>query len=144
MEKEIKKIGLVLITHGDFGKSLLATAKTIVGECEQCVVVGIGKTEGMAEVMTEVEAALQEVDSGRGVLVCTDMLGGTPSNISLSFLSLYKIEVVCGVNLPMLLSVLSKCADAELELSQLASEARKSGQDGIVIAGEILRRKVDK
>ncbi len=144
MEKEVKKIGLVLVTHGDFGKSLLETAKTIVGECGQCVAVGIGETKSMAEVMTEVEAALQEVDAGRGVLVCTDMFGGTPSNISLSLLSSYKIEVVCGVNLPMLLSVLPVCADAGLELSQLASEARKSGQDGIVIAGEILRRKVDK
>ncbi len=138
----METIGVVLITHGDFGQSLLSTAQSILGECERCVAVGINEQKGMNEVITDVEAAIQDVDGGQGVLVCTDMFGGTPSNISLSLLSGHSIEVVCGVNLPMLLAILP--ARSGTGLAQLASDARKGGQDGIVIAGEILRRKVEK
>ncbi len=135
-------VGIVLITHGDFGHGLLATAQSILGECEQCLAIGVNDQKSMGEVITDLEEAIQKVDSGQGVLVCTDMFGGTPSNISLSLLTSHSIEVVCGVNLPMLLSILPARLGAGL--AQLASDARKGGQDGIVIAGEILRRKVEK
>ncbi len=135
-------VGVVLITHGDFGKRLLATAQTILGGCEQCLAIGVDDQKSMGELITDVEEAIQKVDSGEGVLVCTDMFGGTPSNISLSLLGSHAIEVVCGVNLPMLLAILP--ARLGVGLPQLASDARKGGQDGIVIAGEILRRRVEK
>ena len=80
------------------------------------------------------------MDSGNGVIILTDMFGGTPSNISLSLLQEGKVDVLTGVNLPMLLRILGM---REQDLAQLALEAKNAGIQGIVVAGEVLSRKVE-
>lgn len=133
-------IGIVLVTHGVLGDVLLKTARTIVGETPHCRCVGIDISKGMDAILAEVKDAAKACDQGSGVLVLTDMFGGTPSNISLSLLVAGKLEVVTGVNLPLLLKVL---ANRDLELHKLASEAKSAGKQGILVAGEVLRRRVE-
>jgi PTS system mannose-specific IIA component len=134
-------IGIVLVTHGELGNVLLATASTILGSIQDCPSVSIDVSRGMDAIIAEIKDAVSLCDQGDGVLVLTDMFGGTPTNISLSLLVAGKLEVVTGVNLPMLLKVLG--AARESELQKLASEAKTAGKHGILVAGEVLRRRVE-
>lgn len=133
-------IGIVLVTHGELGSVLLATASTILGSIQDCPSVAIDVSRGMDAIITEIKEAVSRCDQGDGVLVLTDMFGGTPTNLSLSLLVAGKLEVVTGVNLPMLLKVL---ASRDCELQKLASEAKTAGKQGILVAGEVLRRRVE-
>ena len=133
-------IGIVLVTHGELGKVLVETAATILGSPQDCPTVAIDVSRGMDEIIAEVKESVALSDQGDGVLVLTDMFGGTPTNISLSLLVAGTLEVVTGVNLPMLLKVLS---EREYELHKLASEAKTAGKHGILVAGEVLRRRVE-
>jgi PTS system mannose-specific IIA component len=133
-------IGIVLVTHGELGRMLIETAGGIVGETPYCRAVAIDTTKDMDTILGEVKKAVKECDQGQGVLVLTDMFGGTPTNISLSLLVVGKLEVVTGVNLPLLLKVLG---NREIELPKLASEAKSAGKQGILVAGEVLRRRVE-
>ncbi len=133
-------VGIVLVTHGELGRVLLETAQVIVGETPCCEAVSVDTARGMDVVLDEVKAAVAACDQDMGVLVLTDMFGGTPTNLSLSLLVAGKLEVVTGVNLPMVLKVLG---NREMELPKLASEAKSSGKQGILVAGEVLRRKVE-
>ena len=89
--------------------------------------------------MTALKDAVARNDQGKGVLILTDMFGGTPTNLSLSLLGTGKLEVLTGVNLPMLLKVLGS---RHMPLGKLAGEAKESGCQGIVVAGELLRSRV--
>jgi PTS system mannose-specific IIA component len=133
-------IGIVLVTHGELGRMLLETASGIVGETPHCLAVAIDTTKAMDVILDDVKSAVKKCDQGQGVLVLTDMFGGTPTNISLSLLVAGKLEVVTGVNLPLLLKVLG---NRETELPKLASEAKSAGKQGILVAGEVLRRRVE-
>jgi len=133
-------IGIVLVTHGELGRILLETAATIVGDTPHCRAVAIDISKGMDIILGEVKHAVAACDQGKGVLVLTDMFGGTPTNISLSLLIAGKLEVVTGVNLPLLLKVLG---NRDVELPKLASEAKSAGKQGILVAGEVLRRRVE-
>ena len=133
-------IGIVLVTHGELGSVLLTTASTILGSIQDCPSVAIDVSRGMDAIIAEIKEAVSLCDQGDGVLVLTDMFGGTPTNISLSLLVAGKLEVVTGVNLPMLLKVL---ASRNSELQKLASEAKTAGKHGILVAGEVLRRRVE-
>ena len=97
-------VGIVIVTHLKLGEELLGVAELIVGKLKQFQAVSIDPTEGVEEITEKISTAIRSVDKGKGVLILTDMFGGTPSNISLSFLEEWKIEVITGVNLPMLLS----------------------------------------
>ena len=132
-------IGILLITHDDFGKVLLQTAEKILGEIHYCQALNVDGNRGMDEVMTEIQDGVQAVDNGFGVLVLTDMFGGTPSNLSMSLLETRDLEVVTGANLPMLLKIANR---REAGLKDLAAEAKSAGRQGIVVAGEVLQRKV--
>ncbi len=132
-------VGVLLVTHLDFGQKLLQTAEEILGEQKGCLAVSVNIHRKMEEILQEIKSSIKEVDSGQGVIVLTDMFGGSPSNLSLSLLSQGKLEVITGANLPMLLKIFSS---REENLHDLALQAKSAGQQGIVVAGEVLQHKV--
>ncbi len=115
-------------------------AELIVGKLEQFQAVSIDPTEGVEEITEKISEAIRRVDRGKGILILTDMFGGTPSNISLSFLEEWKIEVITGVNLPMLLKL--STYEGEKDLVGLAEFIKTYGQKNINLASEILKKNV--
>ncbi len=130
-------VGLVLATHGRLAEELLRTAEGIVGRLEQCEAVSIGAGTSMEQQQAQLGEAVKRCDSGDGVLVLTDMFGGTPANLALTFLD-EKIEVVTGVNLPMILKLATARADA-LGVRETAELITGYGQKNITLASELLR-----
>jgi PTS system mannose-specific IIA component len=136
-------VGVVIVTHCRLGEELIAAAQLVVGEeLKQFQSVSIGPKEGFEEIREKIIAAIRKVDGGQGVLILTDMYGGTPSNISLSFLEEKKIEVITGVNLPMLLKLATYQNDMDLEA--LAVFITDYGQRNINLASEVLKKRVEK
>ncbi|MCA9537912.1 MAG: PTS fructose transporter subunit IIA [Myxococcales bacterium] len=130
-------IGIVICTHADLAQALLATTEMIVGELPAARAVGVQREDGPERVLERIRAAIDEVDIGDGVVLLCDMFGGTPSNLSLSLLS-DKLEVVTGVNLPMLLKLYTA---RKGPLAEVAAAARTHGRDNILVAGELMRGK---
>ena len=133
-------IGVLIITHGNLGSEFIKVAELIKGRLEGIQHVSVNASKGMDEIKKDIMTAVKKADGGSGVLILTDLFGGTPSNISLSFLKSGKIEVVTGVNLPMLL----KLSDlkGEKNLGEFASLIRDYGKKNIVLASEVLSREV--
>ncbi len=131
--------GVVLVTHGNFGQYLLQAARSIVGEDTRARFIGVDVSRPMDDILEELRQAVGNTDTDEGVLVLTDMFGGTPTNISLSLLGSEKLEVITGVNLPMLIKAL-EIEDKPLE--ELSSEVKSAGKQGILVAGEVLNRPV--
>ena len=134
------QVGVVLVTHTEYGASLLKAAEFIMGTEQSCAFVSVDGTLEVDRVVQTLRAAVEQQDKGSGILILTDMFGGTPTNIGLSLLGRYHLEVLTGVNLPMLLKVLGS---RSMPLETLAAEAKTAGGHGIVLAGELLRRKID-
>jgi PTS system mannose-specific IIA component len=132
-------IGSLIVTHGRLAIELLNAAEAIVGEVQNVVAVSIGWHDDVDIARTMVEKAIQRVDTGAGVLILTDMFGGTPTNIASTFLDEGTIEVVTGVNLPMLIKVTQLTED--VALSEAARSVRENGQSNIYIASELLSGK---
>ncbi len=132
-------VGVVLVTHTDYGARLLTPAEFILGDQRGCAAVSVDGTHEVERTLETLRQAVQVNDTGKGVIVLTDMFGGTPTNLSLSLLTTMPLEVVTGVNLPMLLKVLGSRA---MDLSALAKEAKSAGCLGIVVANELLRARV--
>src|SRR5512133_4188416 len=130
-------VGLVVATHGGLADELLRTAQGIVGPLAQCEAVSIGASVSMDDCRTRLEDAVQRADSGEGVLVLTDMFGGTPANLALTFLD-EKVEVVTGVNLPMILK-LATARQEKMTLKAAAELVTSHGQKNITLASELLR-----
>ena len=137
-------IGIVVVTHGQLARELVAAAEIIVGEMPNVTAVSIGWHESPDDAERGIQDAIAKTDSGNGTVVLTDMFGGTPSNLSLTFLEKDKVEVVTGVNLPMLIRLASLREDEEGDLYELASEAAREGKDNIYIAGNLLKSKEEK
>ena len=136
-------VGVVVVTHCHLAEELIAAAELVVGEdLKQFQPVSIDPKEGSEEIREKIISAIRRVDEGKGVLILTDMYGGTPSNISLSFLEEKKIEVITGVNLPMLLKLATYQDDMDLEA--LAVFITDYGQRNINLASEVLKKRVDK
>lgn len=135
-------IGIVLVSHGLLATEILRAAEIIVGKIENTVTVDISPKMGMEEIHTAVESAIRTVDAGKGVLLLIDMFGGTPSNIGLSFLATHDVEVLTGVNLPMLVKL--PMVREAMPLSELARHLREYGQRNITIPGEMLKKKAEK
>jgi len=133
-------IGVVVVTHGKLGCELVKTAETIVGSLEGIVTVDVERNKGVEELKKEIEKGVKTVDQGEGVLVLTDMFGGTPSNLSLAHLEEGQVEVVTGVNLPMILKLSLEKRQGPLE--EFAEHVRTYGQRNISLASEILRTKI--
>ncbi len=132
-------VGVILVTHVDYGAGLLRAAETILGPLQDCSSIQVDAALDVAETVARLKEAVSLLDHGKGVIVLTDMFGGTPTNLSLSLLGAGQIEVVTGVNLPMLLKVFES---RQTDLQNLAELALDAGRKGIVSAGGILRAKV--
>lgn len=137
-QKHEKRVGVLVVTHGEFGPALLDAGRMILGPQEDVESVSVVVTRGVDEIIADLKAALARLEHGLGVLVLTDLFGGTPTTLGLSLRKLGNIEVVAGVNLPMLLKVLQ---GRTAPLSELAAQAKEAGQQGIVVPGEMLRKK---
>jgi PTS system mannose-specific IIA component len=136
-------IGVVIVTHCHLAEELICAAQLVVGEeLKQFQAVPVEPKDGSEAIREKILAAVRKVDSGQGVLILTDMYGGTPSNISLSFLEEKKIEVITGVNLPMLLKLAT--LEEPLALEALAAFITDYGQRNINLASEVLKKRVDR
>jgi PTS system mannose-specific IIA component len=129
-------IGIVVVSHGQVAGELVNAARTIVGEVPAIAAVSIGWADDMAAARDKIAQALAEVGGG-DVLILTDMFGGTPTNVSLPFLS-PRVEIVTGVNLPMLIKLIGL---REGDLLEVARVIRDQGKGAIYVASEILAKK---
>jgi PTS system mannose-specific IIA component len=130
-------IGVVVATHGHLAEELIRTAETVVGPLEATLGVGVVATS--PSVRADLKTAIAKVDHGEGVLLLTDILGGSPTNLCLSFLNERKIEVVTGVNLAMLLR-LPELRAKNLNIEKTAQAMAEAGQKSVALASEALRR----
>ncbi len=130
-------IGAVIVTHGLLARELLDAAERIVGRTEGIRAVSMGWDDEVADARQEIQTAIKDVDSGDGVLIFTDMFGGTPTNVSLAFLEPEKVEIITGVNLPMIIK-LTSVQGGEGSLLEVAQELRERGQNSVYVASEIL------
>ena len=126
----------VVVTHGQFANELVAAAEMIIGPVAHVTAISIGWQDDVDAARDEVERAISRVSRGAGVLLLTDMFGGTPTNIASMFLSEEEVEVVTGVNLPMVIKLAS--LKAGLPLSEVARLVRNQGREAIYLAGELL------
>ena len=130
------KIGVVIVTHYQIGKEFLHALRLIVPDAPDFLSVSIDPKQSVDEMRQLIEQALKRADRGAGVLVLADMFGGTPSNMSLSFVEEAGVEVVTGLNLPMLIKLATLSEDRTLE--ELATFIKSYGQRNISVASEIL------
>jgi len=131
-------IGIVIVTHSQLGDALIDAAEFIIGDRPDTMVsVSINLNENVDKLREKIAAGIKKVDKKKGVLILTDMFGGTPSNLSYSFLEEGRVEVISGVNLPILI----KAADiqADMELSELAEHLEAFGKKSISLASGILK-----
>ena len=129
-------VGGLVVTHGQLAQELVAAAETIVGETLSIVAVSIGWNDDVAESQRKIEVAVQKVDTGKGVIILTDMFGGTPSNLALPLLKKGDLEIVTGVNLPMIIKVANQAPNDSL--LELVTRVKQQGQKHISIASELL------
>jgi PTS system mannose-specific IIA component len=134
-----KVIGIIVAAHQDLGPALLQAAQGIVGVMERAEALSLSYEEDPETARARFAEVLDRVGKGGEVLILTDMFGGTPTNMSLPFLEEGKIEVVTGINLPMLLK--AQTARRELGLKELAAFLREYGARNIIVAGEVLTAK---
>jgi PTS system mannose-specific IIA component len=135
-------IGAVVVSHGTHATGLVQAAEVIVGRMEGVAAVDLSPSMGVEELHAAVEAAIRSVDKGKGVLILTDMFGGTPSNIAISFLGTHPVEVITGVNLPMMVKF--PYARQSMTLLELAHHLQECGQRNITIPGDMLKKKTEK
>jgi len=129
-------IGGLIVTHGRLATELLNAAEAIVGEVGNIAAVSIGWHDDVDTATSMIEQAIRRVDTGAGVLVLTDMFGGTPTNMASTFLDEGAVEVVTGVNLPMLIKLIQ--LDPKADLATAAQQVRETGQSNIYIASALL------
>jgi PTS system mannose-specific IIA component len=132
-------VGILIVTHGKLAQELVETTKIIVGRnVDNIIPITVDWNDDMSDIQKTISSAIAKVDQGNGVLILTDMFGGTPSNISLSFLS-DKVEIITGVNLPMLIKIVN--VGDRYNLKELAQLIHEQGKKSIYLASEILSLK---
>ena len=131
-------IGAIIVTHGSLGEEIIKSAEMIIGQQEKIKSVAIRPEDSEATIRENIAKALNEVDEGEGVLILTDMFGGTPSNLSLCFFEENRIEVVTGINLPMLIKFSTERKKGTL--SEIVSTIKEYGQKHILVASQILKK----
>ncbi|MBI2980806.1 MAG: PTS sugar transporter subunit IIA [Deltaproteobacteria bacterium] len=132
-------IGTVVVTHGKIGEEMVRAVLSIVREDLPLYSVSLEQNEDVEKMRRKIEMAVQRADRGKGVLLLSDMFGGTPSNLCLSFLEEGKIEVVTGVNLPMIIKLVT--LREENSLSEIADFIKRYGQKNIARAAEVLKQR---
>jgi mannose PTS system EIIA component len=130
-------IGVVVVTHGQLATELVNAAEMIVGDLPQFTAVSIGWHDDANDAREDILHAIERVRGPEGVLLLTDMFGGTPSNLGMTFLEKDRLEVITGVNLPMLIKLAASRTSADL--LSLAKEMRQHGRDAIWVASDFLR-----
>lgn len=136
--QNVSPVGIIVVAHADYGSAVLRTVEFILGHQSDCCSISVDVAHDVNETVARLTDATERLDVGNGVIILTDMFGGTPTNLALSLLQNHNIEVVTGVNLPMLLKVFMSRDKTLHELARLAKEA---GTNGIVVAGEMLQKK---
>jgi len=129
-------IGLVLVTHGRLAEEFVAATEHVVGPQDKVRTICIGPDDDMERRRGEIMQAVEDVDSGAGVILLTDMFGGTPSNLAISIIDRANVEVIAGMNLPMLIKLASVRAKTDLQAAVAA--AQESGRKYIAIASKLL------
>lgn len=132
-------IGAIIITHGTLGKALIEAAEIIVGKADRMQILTVTGSDAPDGLRAKIADAVKQVNDGNGVLIFTDMFGGTPTNIALSFLAPEKVDILTGVNLPMLIKFLGY--RAEKTLRELTLMLKEYGRTSIVLAGDMLKDK---
>jgi mannose PTS system EIIA component len=135
-DEKARRVGGVIVTHGHLAGEFIAAAEMIVGPMPHVTQASIDWHDDIDVARAELERAIGRVSQGQGVLLLTDMFGGAPMDIASMFLDDPAIEVVTGVNLPMLLRLADQSADESL--AEVASRVRDAGKEGIHLAGELL------
>ena len=131
-------IGVVVVTHGQLATELLNAAEMIVGDLPRFAAVSIGWHDDVGDAREDIAQAIERVrGDGGGVLLLTDMFGGTPSNLAMTFIEANQIEVITGVNLPMLIKLAGQAKSADL--LAVARDMREHGRNAIWVASDFLR-----
>jgi PTS system mannose-specific IIA component len=129
-------IGLVLVTHGRLASEFIVAMEHVVGPQERIQAICIGPDDDMERRRKDIAKAIAKVDGGEGVIILTDLFGGTPSNLAISLMKSDKIEVIAGVNLPMLIRL--EGARKTMDVRSAVAAAREAGRKYISVASEIL------
>ena len=129
-------IGLVLVTHGRLADEFVTAMVHVVGPQERVAAIAIGPEDDMEGRRADIAAAIADVDTGRGVIVLTDLFGGTPSNLAISLMERGRVEVIAGMNLPMLIRLGS--ARKSMKVVDAVAAAREAGRKYISVASEVL------
>jgi mannose PTS system EIIA component len=129
-------IGLVLVTHGRLATEFVVAMEHVVGPQRAIAPICIGPDDDMESRRTDIANAISNVDSGRGVIVLTDLFGGTPSNLAISLMKPGKVEVIAGINLPMLIRL--EGARRTMNVGDAVAAAREAGRKYISVASEVL------
>ncbi|MCK5237754.1 MAG: PTS sugar transporter subunit IIA [Deltaproteobacteria bacterium] len=133
-------IGAVIITHGVMAEAILEATESIAGEVRSVRAVAVKGDDSTEDVRARLDVAMKEVDSSDGVIIFTDMFGGTPSNIALSLLKEGKVEVITGVNLPLIIKFINNRKSSDMPV--LAEQLAEYGHKSIVLASHMLKGKV--
>jgi mannose PTS system EIIA component len=129
-------IGLVLVTHGRLAEEFVVAMEHVVGQQERIEPISIGPEDDMEARRADIAAAIARVDGGRGVIVLSDLFGGTPSNLAISLMEAGRVEVIAGINLPMLIRLGS--ARKTMKVTEAVAAARDAGRKYITVASEVL------
>ena len=129
-------IGLVLVTHGRLADEFVTAMEHVVGKQERVATVAIGPEDDMEQRRADIAAAIGRVDAGKGVILLTDLFGGTPSNLAISLMERGRVEVIAGINLPMLIRLES--ARKAMGVAAAVAAAREAGRKYISVASEVL------
>src|SRR4030066_2350048 len=135
-------VGIIVVSHGRLAEALISSVEFLVGNLQKIKGVSIWPKDKEKEVKERIQQKMIEVDDGDGVVILTDILGGTPTNISLSFLEKERVEVVTGVNMPMLLTLSSYRKGRSLR--EIGKLVKKSGRRSIVLAKALVRARREK
>ena len=129
-------IGLVLVTHGRLAEEFVVAMEHVIGKQEHVATICIGPDDDMEARRADIEAAVKQVDTGTGVVLLTDLFGGTPSNLAISLMETGKVEVIAGINLPMLIRLGG--ARKTMTVTDAVAAAREAGKKYITVASEVL------
>lgn len=134
-------IGVLIVTHLDLAEALLNAANLIMGQLEKVIPVSLAADAQPDEAHQRIAAALNQLNPNEGVIILTDMFGGTPSNLSLAYLQTDRIEVISGVNLPMLIKLGQLRQNNANSFQDMVTALKQAGQKGIMVASELLYHK---
>ena len=134
-------IGIILVTHGRLAEHFIEAMEHVVGQQEAVATICIGPNDDMEQRRKDIADAIARVDTGKGAIILTDLFGGTPSNLAISLLDAGRIEVIAGINLPMLIRLAG--ARKSLDVVDAVAAAQTAGRNYITVASEFLGQNID-